>query len=54
MRNGGEALPDVTRNGFCRDVGPRLTLRVTASAPLTCPASASTPPLEGCIEAREP
>jgi hypothetical protein len=53
MRNCGELCPTshVTVPAAARD---RLTLHVTARAPLTCPASASAPPLEGCIEAREP
>jgi hypothetical protein len=53
MRNGREYCPTLH---VTVPAAPwaRLTLHVTASAPLTCPASASAPPLEGCTEAREP
>ena len=45
MRNGTEFCPTLH---VTVPAAPwaRLTLHVTASAPLTCPASASAPPLE--------
>jgi hypothetical protein len=53
MRNGGELCP--TLHVTVPAVAwTRLTLHVTRGAPLASPASASAPPLEGCIEAREP
>ena len=37
MRNGGEALPDVTRNGTCRGAGPSdVTRNGKGAAHVSC------------------